>query len=73
MDREKEEILASIEALQKELIKLNVKSQTFSEMIGYLRSRTDSVERKKAEIHKKIQKVTARVEGWTSARKNKQK
>ncbi|MGM9685156.1 MAG: hypothetical protein ACI3YI_02890 [Bacteroidaceae bacterium] len=72
MDKEKEEIIAEINALQEELKKLNVKSQTFVELIGHLRARTESVEHRKTEIHKEIQRIKVKVDAWTSARKKNQ-
>ena len=69
MDEEKKKILAEIEAKQAELNRLNIKEQTFVEMISHLRSRVNRVETRKREIHDEISDIRAKVRAWEQARK----
>ncbi len=69
MDEEKEAILKEIEAKTKELERLNMKIQTFTEVIAHLRSRVDRAETRKRKIRYEISDIRAKVEAWQKARK----
>lgn len=53
----------------KEIERLNMKIQTFTEVIAHLRSRVDRAETRKREIRYEISDIKAKVEAWQKARK----
>lgn len=65
----KEEILERITKLQKELERLCLKQQIFSEVITHLRDRSLNAERRKKEIHNEIQDIKAQVKIWEETKK----
>ena len=64
---DKESIIAKIDALIKELERLNVKQQTFIETIAHLRSRVERCECRKREIHNQIGDIKLKVRAWEAA------
>lgn len=51
---EKKEIITRIDRLRDELIKLDAKDTTLSEMIAYCHQRQERIRQKKREVHKKV-------------------
>ena len=64
MDEEKEQILKEIEAKRKEIERLNMKVQVFSEVISHLRTRVSKCEKRKKEIYNEIIDLKDRVLVW---------
>ena len=69
MDEERQQILKEIEAKMKDIERLNMKIQTFTEVISHLRSRVGKAETRKREIHNEIIDIKARVMAWKKANK----
>ena len=68
MDEEKEAILKEIEAKTKELERLNMKIQCFTEVISHLRSRVGNIEARKREIHNEILDIKDKVRIWETVK-----
>ena len=69
MDEEKEVILKEIEAKKKEIERINLRVQIFTEVIAHLRARVSKAESRKREIHNEIIDIRDRVSAWEKARK----
>ena len=66
---EKEQILNEIEAKKKEIERLNMKQQIFTEVITHLRSRVSKAETRKREIHNEIIDLKDKVYAWLQTNK----
>ena len=66
---EKEQILNEIEAKKKEIERLNMKQQIFTEVISHLRSRVSKAETRKREIHNEIIDLKDKVYAWLQTNK----
>ena len=66
---EKEKLIKEIGDKQKEIERLNLRIQIFTEIIAHLRSRVSSAETRKREIHHEVVDIRARVQAWTKADK----
>lgn len=60
----KEEIIEKIDSLKEELVRLNIKTQCYTETISHLRSRVERCERRKAEIHNEVIDLKDKVRAW---------
>ena len=61
---EKEQILNEIEAKKKEIERINLRVQIFTEVIAHLRSRVSKAETRKREIRNEIIDLKDRVNAW---------
>ena len=66
---EKEQILNEIEAKKKEIERLNMKQQIFTEIISHLRTRVIKAETRKREIHNEIIDLKDKVYAWLQTNK----
>ena len=66
---EKEKLIKEIGDKQKEIERLNLRIQIFTEIIAHLRSRVSSAETRKREIHHEVVDIRARVQAWIKADK----
>lgn len=66
---EKEQILKEIEAKKKEIERLNMKQQIFTEVISHLRTRVSKAETRKREIHNEIIDLKDKVYAWLQTNK----
>ena len=64
---EKEKLIKEIEDRQKEVERLNLRIQIFTEVIAHLRARVSNAETRKREIHHEIVDIKARVQAWLKA------
>lgn len=64
---EKEKLIKEIGDKQKEIERLNLRIQIFTEVIAHLRSRVSSAETRKREIHHEVVDIRARVQAWIKA------
>lgn len=66
---EKEQILNEIEAKKKEIERLNLRQQIFTEIISHLRTRVSKAETRKREIHNEIIDLKDKVYAWLQTNK----
>ena len=66
---EKEQILNEIEAKKKEIERLNLRQQIFTEVISHLRTRVSKAETRKREIHNEIIDLKDKVNAWLLTQK----
>lgn len=66
---EKEQILNEIEAKKKEIERLNMKQQIFTEIISHLRTRVIKAETRKREIHNEVIDLKDKVYAWLQTNK----
>lgn len=66
---EKEQILKEIEAKKKEIERINLRVQIFTEVIAHLRSRVSKAETRKREIHNEIIDLKDKVYAWLQTNK----
>ena len=66
---EKEQILKEIEAKKKEIERINLRIQIFTEIIAHLRSRVSRSETRKREIHNEIIDLKDKVNAWLLTQK----
>lgn len=64
MDDEGRILMERIDSLQEELKRLNIKQQSYVEMISHLRARVGAVERRKREIHYEVLDINDKVRAW---------
>ena len=66
---EKEQIINEIEAKKKEIERLNLRQQIFTEVISHLRTRVSKAETRKREIHNEIIDLKDKVNAWLLTQK----
>ena len=66
---EKEQILNEIETKKKEIERLNLRQQIFTEIISHLRTRVIKAETRKREIHNEIIDLKDKVYAWLQTNK----